>query len=272
MTIESDSSHGSVDYTPMGKVGWISLNRPDRFNTMTTSFLESALDAIERAVNDESTTVLILHGVGRAFCAGGDLAAGPGGGVTGEGSQQLQIRRLRRFMETSRLLYETTKVTIAAINGACAGAGLSWACSVDLRFAVESARFNTAFLEAGLSGDFGGSWLLSRIVGSGLAREKYLLAEPFEAAEAQRIGLVSRLFSSPEELIAGVTETAERLVASAPIALELIKENLRDQDELTFSRALDLEAARHGYCATTYDAAEAADAFVNRRTPTFGGS
>lgn len=260
----------SVDYRRDGRVGWLRLNRPDRLNTMTAPFLESALTAFRQAVEDEETAVVVLHGAGRAFCAGGDLAAGPGGGVTGDGPRELQIQRLRRFMDTSRLLRETPKVTIAAINGACAGAGLSWACATDLRIAADSARFNTAFLNAGLSGDFGGSWLLARIIGAGRAREKYLLSEPFDAAEALAIGLASKVV--PESSLIDEVETiAKRLAAAAPVALRLIKENMRDQDEIAFARALDIEAERHGHCSTTADAAEAADAFVHKRTPVFRG-
>jgi 2-(1,2-epoxy-1,2-dihydrophenyl)acetyl-CoA isomerase len=183
----------------------------------------------------------------------------------------LESQRLRRYMETSRLLHETPKVTIAAINGACAGAGLSWACAADLRFAADNARFNTAFLSAGLSGDFGGSWLLPRIIGAGRAREKYLLPGPFDASEALRIGLVSGIFPR-DELIGEVTRTAQRLARSAPIARQLIKQNLLDQEEITFSRALDLEASRHGYCCTTKDFHEAAAAYLAKREPVFHGS
>ena len=94
-------------------------------------------------------------------------------------------------MRVAQLLHEMPKVVIAAINGACAGAGLALACACDLRYAAESAAFNTAFLTAGLSGDFGGTWTLPRIVGPAKAREVYLMSEKFTAAEALRLGLVS---------------------------------------------------------------------------------
>jgi 2-(1,2-epoxy-1,2-dihydrophenyl)acetyl-CoA isomerase len=260
-----------VRYSREGGVGWIVLNRPERLNTMTREFLEDSLVVFRSAVEDEAASVLVLTGAGRGFCAGGDLAAMSDEGGFGTGTPELESQRLRRYMETSRLLHETPKVTVAAINGACAGAGLSWACAMDLRFAADNARFNTAFLNAGLSGDFGGSWLLPRIIGAGRAREKYLLPGPFDAAEALRIGLVSGVFPS-DELISEVTRIAQRLARSAPIARQLIKQNLLDQEEISFARALDLEAARHGYCCTTKDFHEAAAAYVARREPVFYGS
>ena len=148
--------------------------------------------ALEQAAEDDAVRAVILTGTGRAFCAGGDLrgmAAGGNGNrpKTTEGS----IARLRGAMRTSQLMHGMGKVTFAAINGACAGAGLAWACACDIRYAADNAVFNTAFMTAGLSGDFGGTWSLSRIVGPAKARELYLLAEKFDATEAARIGLVS---------------------------------------------------------------------------------
>lgn len=259
-----------VDYERNGAIGTITLNRPDRLNAMTAEFLEDALAAFTAAAEDSDSRIVILTGSGRAFCAGGDLAEGPGGAVGGSGSTQQRTDRLRRFMQTAQLLHSMPKVTIAAINGACAGAGLSWACAADLRFASEKARFNAAFLGAGLSGDFGGTWLLPRLIGRAKAAEKYLLSEPFDAREALDIGLVSKVCAA-DELLPTVTAVAERLALSAPVALRYIKENLRDSASVSLDVALDLEAGRHTYCASTEDAAEATDAFLNKRTATFRG-
>jgi 2-(1,2-epoxy-1,2-dihydrophenyl)acetyl-CoA isomerase len=259
-----------VEYRASGGVGVLTLNRPERMNTMTAEFLEDALAAFELAAGDEDTRVVILTGAGRAFCAGGDLAAGPGGAVGGDGPLPAQTGRLRRFMRSSQLLREMPKITIAAVNGACAGAGLSWACAADLRYAATGARFATAFVNAGLSGDFGGTWLLPRLVGAAKARELYLLSEPFDAAEAHRLGLVVEVVD-PDHLLERVHEVATRLAARAPIALRLIKENLREHEERDFAAALDGEARRHAFCATTFDAAEAAEAFVGKRAPEFRG-
>jgi 2-(1,2-epoxy-1,2-dihydrophenyl)acetyl-CoA isomerase len=214
--------------------------------------------------------VVILTGAGRGFCAGGDLSAGEGGGVLSGKAIERDVGRLRQYMQSSRLLHEMPKPTIAAINGPCAGAGLSWACAVDLRYAAASAKFSTAFLTAGLSGDFGGTWTLPRIVGPAKARELYLLAERFDAREAERIGLVSRVVAD-DELMPYVRSVAERLRAAAPLALRAIKENLNDALEVGFAEMLDREPGRHVRCAHTRDATEAARAFVEKRPPKFEG-
>lgn len=261
-----------VEYTssPEG-VGVLTLNRADRMNTMTAEFLQDAIEAFELAAADPGTRVVILTGSGRAFCAGGDLAAGPGGAVGGDGPLTTQTGRLRRFMRTSQLLRDMPKVTIAVVNGACAGAGLSWACAADLRIAARNARFATAFINAGLSGDFGGTWLLPRLVGGSKARELYLLSEPFDADEARRIGLVAEVVE-PDDLQARAHQIALTLAQRAPIALRLMKENLRNHEEMSWPAALDSEADRHALCAATTDAAEAAAAFVEKREPVFTGT
>lgn len=252
-------------------VATVTLNRPDRLNTMTDALLEALLATLEKAADDEDVRVVILGGAGRAFCAGGDLAEGVGGGVGGGGAVESAVGNLRRYMRTAQLLHEMPKPTIAAIRGACAGAGLSLACAADLRYASTSAVFNTAFLGVGLSGDFGGTWTLTRIVGTARAREAYLLAERFGADEAERIGLVSKVV--PEDaLMDEVTGIAARLAAAAPIALRSIKANLNDALRLDFAAALDSEAERHIRSGRTDDAREATNAFLEKRPPVFRGT
>ena len=174
-------------------------------------------------------------------------------------------------MRTAELLHEMPKPTIAAINGACAGAGLSLACACDLRYASASAVFNTAFLNVGLSGDFGGTWTLTRIVGTARARAAYLLAERFDADEAHRIGLVSEVLGD-EELGDHVRGVAERLATQPQQALRSMKANLNDALELSFGEALDPEAIRHIGSGRTDDAREATAAFLEKRAPVFRGS
>jgi 2-(1,2-epoxy-1,2-dihydrophenyl)acetyl-CoA isomerase len=183
-------------------------------------------------------------------------------------SRHGQAEHLRRMMRSSQLLHEMPKVTIAAINGACAGAGLSWACACDLRFAAAGAKFNVAFRGAGLSGDFGGTWTLPRIVGPAKARELYLLSPRFDASEAERIGLVSKVLPDAE-LMAHVRAVADDVVHAAPIALQSMKANLNDGLRLSFSELLDREAARHIAASATEDHKEAARAFMEKRAPVF---
>ncbi|MDA3626351.1 enoyl-CoA hydratase [Saccharopolyspora sp. WRP15-2] len=251
-------------------VAAVTLNRPERLNSMTADLLEQATRALETVAADPSIRAVVLTGAGRAFCAGGDLSRGAGGGVTDGVDPESRAGLLRRFMETSKLLHEMPAVTIAAINGACAGAGLSWACACDLRYASAKAKFNVAFLNAGLSGDFGGTWTLPRIIGYGRAREKYLVSEPFDAAEAERIGLVSRVFDA-DRLLPEVFGIAGKIATAAPLAVSRIKQNLVDSEFADFGRSLDLEARRHTECVESDDGREAARAFVEKRVPQFTG-
>lgn len=259
-----------VRYETDGAIATVTLNRPDRLNTMTDALLERTIEVFDEVASDDGIRVVIFTGEGRAFCAGGDLAEGVGGGVGSQGPVEADIGKLRRYMRTSQQLHEMPKVTIAAINGACAGAGFSWACAADLRYASDRAVFNTAFLNAGLSGDFGGTWLLTRIVGAARAREAYLLAQKFDAAHAERIGLVTAVYPH-EELKSGVRDVAEQLAAAAPLALRSIKANLNDALRIGFTEALDREADRHTRSGRTDDAEEATQAFMEKRRPAFHG-
>lgn len=260
-------------YEVDGAIATVTLNRPEAMNTMSEQLLKDVLAALEAAADDEAIRVVILTGTGRAFCAGGDLtsfAAGTGRATRGDLSLEARVDGLREAMRTSELLHDMPKVTIAAINGACAGAGLAWACAADLRYAAESARFNTAFVQAGLSGDFGGSWTLPRIVGWARARELYLLAQKFTAAEAERIGLVSRTVPDGE-LMAEVRRVAARVAGLAPLAVRNVKANLNDSERLGFPEQLDVEAERMIRMGMTEDAREAAAAFLEKRAPAFQG-
>jgi 2-(1,2-epoxy-1,2-dihydrophenyl)acetyl-CoA isomerase len=161
-------------------------------------------------------------------------------------------------------------VTVAAINGACAGAGLGWACACDLRFAAESARFNVAFLDVGVAGDMGGPWTLPRIVGAARARELYFFPGKFDAAEALRIGLVSRVF--PDATFRReVDAIVERLAEAAPIALRTMKSNFVEAEKLDFSSYIALESERHLPMFNTHDTREAFAARVEKRKPRFIG-
>jgi 2-(1,2-epoxy-1,2-dihydrophenyl)acetyl-CoA isomerase len=257
----------SVLYETSDNIATITLNRPENLNAMDASLLSGTLAALERAAGDDDVRAVILTGAGRGFCSGGDLRAA---GTLGDGDLESRIGVLQAYERSSRLLHEMPKVTIAAVNGACAGAGLSWACAADLRYAAESARFVSAFATAGLSGDFGGTWTLPRIVGSARAREMYLLGDRVSAEDAERIGLVSKMLPD-EELMPYVRSVAERLTASAPIAITRIKQNLNDADEITFAEALNREADRHVRTGGSDDSREARVAFTEKRAPNFTG-
>nr|WP_269778821.1 enoyl-CoA hydratase-related protein [Microlunatus antarcticus] len=251
-----------------GPLAVVRLNRPEALNAMNAALLDQLLTTLEVVADDATVRVVVLTGSGRAFCAGGDLRAGVGGAVAGPPPAAAQERRLRTFMRSAQLLREMPAVTVAAVNGACAGAGLSLALAADLRVCSRSARFSTAFLTVGLSGDFGGTWLLPRVVGAGRARDLYLRPRPVDAAEALAIGLVSEV---AEDALVLAREVAAGLVAQPPLALRSVKQNLNDADRTELATALDREAARHTACAATDDAAEATAAFLEHRPARFTG-
>jgi len=258
-----------VLYESADGVGTVTMNRSEALNTMTEPFLEDLLVAVERAAADEDARVVVLTGAGRAFCAGGDLRQGAGAGVGQDGSVAEAAAVIRRLMRSAELLHTMGKPTLAAIRGACAGAGLSLACAADLRIASENAVFLSAFVKVGLSGDFGGTWSLSRVIGPARAREAYLLSEPIDAVEAKRIGLVSAVVAEAE-FDARVASVARTLADGPTLALRLAKENLNDALSLEFSQLLDREAERFIITARTADAREATAAFLEKRAPRFG--
>jgi len=250
------------------RVATLTLNRPDRLNALSSSIIDGLLEALPRLAADTEIAVVVLTGAGRGFCAGGDVKS------MAEGSSQLgvedAVQRLRGRMEVSRLLHEIPKPTIAMVNGPAAGAGLAMALACDLRVASESARFITAFAKVGFSGDFGGSYFLSKLIGSGKARELYYTGAPLDARQALALGLVNEVV--PEfELLDATTALAQRLAHGPGIALGLMKQNFNAAETGTLAELLDLEALHQIQTARTGDHAEAARAFVEKRPPVFKG-
>jgi 2-(1,2-epoxy-1,2-dihydrophenyl)acetyl-CoA isomerase len=242
----------TVRFEVPGPVATITLNRPDRLNAMTEELIGGVLDCLEQASADDAIRVVVLTGAGRGFCAGGDLGAmGEFAEPRAPGASVAQLRRLHR---TSELLHEMPKVTIAAVNGPCAGAGLSWACACDLRIAAESAVFRTAFLSAGLTGDFGGTWSLTRLVGAGRARDLFFRNEKLNAAAAAAMGLVGEVV--PDGALMGrVADIASGLAQAPPSVVAGIKQNLNDAQELNLHALLNAEAGRQVRAALSHPSA-----------------
>ena len=254
--------------TVSDRVATLTLNRPDRLNALSTPMLDGLLEALPRLAADANIAVVVLTGAGRGFCAGGDVKS------MAEGSSQLgaqdAVERLRGRMEVSRLLHEIAKPTIAMVNGPAAGAGFALALACDLRIASESARFITAFAKVGFSGDFGGSYFLSKLVGTGKARELYYTGEPLDAAQALALGIVNDVVPA-FELLEATTALAQRLAQGPGLALGLMKKNFNAAESGTLAELLDLEALHQVSAARTADHQEAARAFVEKRPPVFKG-
>jgi 2-(1,2-epoxy-1,2-dihydrophenyl)acetyl-CoA isomerase len=251
-------------------VAVLTMNRPDRLNALSGPMLEAMLEALPRLAESPDVGVVVLTGAGRAFCAGGDVKAMAEGRETAGTTMEDKAHGLRARMEVSRWLHEMPKPTLAMVRGAAAGAGLSLALACDLRVAGDSARFATAFARVGYSGDFGGSYYLTQLVGTGKARELYFTADIIDAAEAHRLGLVNRVVADArleEETLA----LAGRLARGPRIAYRYMKRNFNAAESATLKELLDLEAWHHTRCGMTEDHREAARAFVEKREPVFRG-
>ncbi len=256
-----------------GAVAVITLNRPESLNAMSPQLLNDLSAAGQQLADDAAVRCVVVTGAGRAFCAGGDVkamtegnsaATGGGGGLLG------RVDGLRQQEEISRLLYEMPKPTIAAVNGVAAGAGLSVALAADLRIGSEHARFTTAFAKIGFSGDFGGTWLLQRLVGPAKAKELYFMSEIFDAEEAMRLGLLTKLVPH-DQLMAETMALANKLASGPTLAFGRIKDNFAHGATSTFSDSLTHEAENMIASGLTEDHRSAAIAFVQKREPQFAG-
>jgi len=250
-------------------IATLTFNRPERMNALSTSIMQGLLDGLPRLAGDPAVKVVVLTGAGRAFCAGGDVKSM----AEGAGEQRSAAEataHLRSRMEVSRILHELPKPTIAMINGPAAGAGLALALACDLRIAGASARLVTAFVRVGFSGDFGGSYFLTRLVGTAKARELYFTGCPVDADEALSLRLVNRVV--PDDQLGDATMELARSLAQGPqIALSLMKRNMNCAESSGLAELLDMEAAHQVQTGRTEDHREAAKAFVEKRAPVFVG-
>ncbi len=228
-----------------GAIALVTLNRPERRNGVTVAMCE-ALYAALRDIATSDARVLVLRGAGENFCVGADLGGADLGGADADDSPT-EARAAppdRVIYHAATLLHTMPQVTIAAIDGGCAGAGMGWAMACDLRFATPRARFSTAFLDLGVSGDMALGWSLDRLVGGARARELLYFADRFDGEEAHRAGLVTRLFP-PEALHTQALGLAETLAGRDPLALRLMKANCLSAETLSIARYVEVETERH---------------------------
>src|SRR5216110_1289951 len=242
------------------KVAVLTLNRPDRLNAMSPAMLDALLEALPRLAADPEVGVVVLTGAGRGFCAGGDVKSVAEGREFGGTTLEEKAQAIRGRMEVSRWLHEMPKPTIAMVRGAAAGAGLSLAMACDLRIASDNARFATAFARVGYSGDFGGSYYLTQLVGTAKARELYYTAELVDAKDALALGMVNRVV--PDASLEQETMALASKIANGPrVALRYMKRNMNAAESGSLKEQLDLEAWHHTRTGMTEDHKEAARAF-----------
>jgi 2-(1,2-epoxy-1,2-dihydrophenyl)acetyl-CoA isomerase len=261
---------------------YLTMNRPDKLNALSDHMIAGLLDELNRAAHDREIGAVVLTGAGRGFCAGGDIGRmrerNEGGGAQGAGHRgsageqgiQTRISQLRRSEEVSLLLHEMPKVTIGAINGPAAGAGLSIALACDLRIAADTARFGTAFARVGYSGDFGGTYLLTQLVGPAKARELYFTAEVIGAEEALKLGMVNQVVPAAA-LTEEVRAFAKRIAAGPVVAYSYMKAHLNLALKSDLRTILDRESYGQTLTGLTEDHKEAVKAFLEKREAKFKG-
>src|SRR3954463_1058537 len=246
----------------------ITMNRPERRNALNPDMTRGLVEAARRAAEDHEGRAVLLKGAGGTFCGGG------GGQSMAEGRAPLPFEakkaNLRRGMEVSRILHEMPKPVVAQIDGAAAGAGLSIALSCDLRVAGASAKITTAFANVGLSGDYGGTYFLTQMLGSARARELYLMSPVLTAQEALALGMVTKVVPDAE-IDAAAHDLAMSLAQGPTVTLGYIKTNINNAERLSLEACFDAEAMHHSRSGDTADQKEAAKALVEKRKPAFVG-
>jgi enoyl-CoA hydratase/carnithine racemase len=243
----------------------LTLNRPDKLNAITGAMWGGMRNVFDEVAANRDDRVLVITGAGAGFCAGADLLAqdmprGTGG----------RLEHMRGVGRSAAALRDLGKPSIAKVNGVAAGAGLNLALGCDLVIASDAARFSEIFVQRGLSIDYGGSWLLPRLIGMHKAKELALLAEMIDPTEAERVGIVNRVVPA-DELDAAVDGVVARLLRMAPIALAQTKHLLDQAFSLAFAEAVEAEAVAQVVNLSSDDAMEAVRAFMEKRDPHFTG-
>ncbi|HZZ51450.1 MAG TPA: enoyl-CoA hydratase [Pseudonocardia sp.] len=261
------SDHGAVKVEQAGKLARIVFNRPQAFNALNSALAAELKDALLRIEADDTVRALVITGAGKAFCAGGDLHAFAEAGP--------KVRRaIGEILESAHgaveILDRLSIPTIAAVNGAAAGIGLSIASACDLRFAARSAKFTLAYTGVGLSPDGSSSYHLPRLLGLARALDIALTNRTLDAAEAESWGLVSRVF--PDDAFASEVDTIALRLADGPTgSLAAAKRLMRESWTSSLGQQLDREGESIAHLAATADGQEGITAFVEKRTPKFAG-
>lgn len=254
----------SLQTARRGDVLVLTLNRPERLNAMTAPMVTALLAALAAAEADEGVRAVLLHGAGRGFCAGQDLAEVAPGQDLGDTLEQ-RLNPLIRALRASAL------PVVCAVHGVAAGAGANLALACDVVLAAQSARFIQSFIRIGLVPDAGGTHALPRLAGDARARGMALLGEPVSGAEAEAWGLVWR--AMPDEgLLPEAERIAAQLAAQPAQAVALTKRALNASAANTLDQQLDLERDLQRACGASADFREGVQAFLQKRPARFGPS
>jgi 2-(1,2-epoxy-1,2-dihydrophenyl)acetyl-CoA isomerase len=251
-----------------GRAAVITLNRPARRNALHRDMHAPIRRALDEFATRDDVGVVVLTGAGSAFCAGGDVKGDPDAPApSGSDAREAALLADARVVQE---LWEHPKLTIAAVNGAAVGAGLSLALACDLRIAASSARLVTGWARLAFSGDYGGAWFLTGLVGPSRALELLAGNVALDADDALALGLVNRVVPDAQFATAWITWAAE-LAAGPTRAIAAMKANIRDALRIPLADALPLETRRMVESAGTTDHREAVRALRERRPPRFPG-
>lgn len=250
------------------RVGVLTLNRPDARNALTWEMKAALVETVPRLGADPDVGCILLTGAGGAFCAGGDTKNMAREGRPPSPEERKRILRWEHSLPLA--IHRLEKPVIAALPGPAAGAGFSLALSCDIRIVAESAFVTTSYARLGLSGDYGGSFFLTALVGTAKARELYFTGERVSAADCERLGIANRVVPDTD-LEKESLALAKRIAAGPPIALRYMKDNLNRALREDLQSCLDVEADRMVQSAQTEDYVEAVKAFGEKRSPSFRG-
>ena len=244
------------------------MNRPEKLNALNPELGQALAAGVERGAANAAVRAMILTGEGRAFCSGGDLGmikAYREAGRAGE-LEPLLLAGTRLILA----LRTTEKPVIAAVNGPAAGAGMNVALACDMRIASEEAVFGQNFVKVGLFPDYGGTYLLPRLVGEARAAWMFYTGEMINAKEALRIGVVDQV-APPAEVMPTAEALAKRIAAGPPLAVGAVKRTLFGSQRAELERALEREAQQQAKCFASEDCTEGIRAFLEKRAPKFEG-
>jgi enoyl-CoA hydratase/carnithine racemase len=262
-------SSEELQFQVEGGIATITLNRPDKRNAYTDEMLEEWLKALAECHRDPDIHVVVITGTGNSFTTGGDV-----GGFAGKAQQTpaaVKSSLIEGAQRLPRAITALDKPVIAALNGMATGGGLDVALACDIRFAAESARFAESYARMGLIPGMGGAYFLPRIVGIAKALELLWTSDWVDAREAERIGLVSKVFPDTE-LMQGTYEFAGRVAAAAPLSVQLIKRMVRFGLDKDLTSSLEMVASNLPIVRTSEDHKEALSAFKEKRPPIFRGT
>ncbi len=251
-----------------GSVTTITLNRPEKLNAFSGTMREDLLAALRAADADSACRVVVITGAGRAFCAGGDVEFMSGLQKDGD------VERFRKLLDAGRdvvtQIAEMAKPVIASVNGIAAGAGCNLALACDYRIASEAAKFGETFVRIGIHPDWGGTWLLPRLIGTGRALEMMMTGRMVDAAEAFAIGIVERVVAA-DALMDGTTKLARTIAQGPPLAIAGIKRALSASRTNALRVQVELESEHQLEAFRSHDAAEGMAAFFEKRAAKFEG-